>query len=175
MTRLWGIAVGVATGLLMAACAAPGSEDVAGTNGELTSIRTSDYVGRLMYLDPAVSASPLTEEELGDTTYATPVEIGEYGDFLVAWNAGRVGDPSAVVRAWKIFDTAEPADDSVRDDHRRTDVRGPSDDPLFVPDSFDEDRPTGIRLTDDPATFLDWLRDYREDWFAFWGFHAGCI
>lgn len=91
----------------------------ASTESGLTTVRKADYEGTIRYIDEAVSPAPLTAAELGDTSYAIPVEVRFYHDWAVAWHVRdgvtQAGDPAMAVAAWQIAEHVPTSGDVTRD------------------------------------------------------------
>lgn len=181
------IATAVALSGLLYGCA---SEAGPSTEGGREYVRKADFTGSVMFYDPAVSLKPLTAEQMGDTTYAVPVQVVFYEKFAVAWLApngqGLVGQPDALIASWEIYEHAQATEGAVRPgepnvtpetpkDLFRTNFQGPRQavtprliTPTFVVDS----------IVDADYVILDWTQEYEEvfhDLNETQAIHPGCL
>lgn len=180
-TRRTSLALGALCGLLWLGCASPAPGEI---ESELTAVSPDALEGQIFYLDPSFSTVPLTADQLEDFSDAEPVELRRHGDYLVAWWApngfGMVGNPDAVLFAWRVFDTAVPISDDVTDDDGAPEhVRRPRPE-LGVTGALArevtvEEEQDGFRLPTLPVVYVDWLEEYTQEWRLWWGAHPGCI
>jgi len=176
-------AIAVAFGLL-AGCA--GQTDPAETEAGLTQVRKADFTNRVLYLDLTVSAVPMTSEELGDTTYATPVEVRFYDEWAVAWYApdgvGLAGHPANAVGVWRVYDNAETTSGDVApgEGEAETYIAAEPGNVVIPLGSQVGATPTLELPGDDrnilPFATLDWYGQFMTEWQELPpGFHPGCI
>lgn len=179
--------VPAAAALLFGCTAQTGPDE---TSAGLTTVRKADYEGQIRFLDRAVSPQPLTAAELGDTTFATPVEVRFYDEWAVAWtvvdDVPRIGEPEMAAAAWLISEHV-PTSGDVRDDGDgeppETTAPEPDDEGLWSPpdtslDSGDLTTPGYDHQSRGHLPFarLDWFQDLIEEWWATPpAFHPGCI
>ena len=187
MTRtIVAVASALAVSLLFG-CTAQTPEEAG--SSDLSLVRKADYEGQVRYLDEAVSAAPLTAEELGDTAHAIPVEVRFYDEWAVAWfvseGVAQVGDPDMAMKVWLIEEHVPTSGDEL-------DGTGGG--------STEEPAPSGSLVTDvnpgagtdtgihenpaiDPEIYsrfpfarLDWIRDRIEEWESRPpAYHPGCL
>jgi hypothetical protein len=136
----------------------------------LTWVRKADFENRVLYYDARISASPLTAEEMGDTSSAIPVQVTFYEDAAVAWWApggeARIGDPAAVVASWPVVENAEtasaddirPGDGSSETETPRVDLGGGL---IGIEEAPIHTEIDGVR-PELPWAALDWLSDYDD-------------
>ncbi len=180
----WWVAPAIAAGLLFG-CAAETGPDGSGA----ALVRKADYEGRILFLDPVVSPAPLTAEQMGDTTFATPVEVRFYEDYAVAWRVvdgvAQTGDAGLAVAAWAIEEHVAISDDVSRDDAPPSTTEATPEQSITdvgIGTGFDTD--TFSTPNDDfhqdwrgmPFARLEWLRDAIDEWqYAPPAYHPGCI
>ena len=160
-------------------------ETVEGSTGELVMIDEADFEGRLFYLDARISPRPMTAEELGDVTGATPVGVRFHEHFAVAWAApngrARVGDPESVVAAWVLRElpSADGAEllaaDVAGEEESTTEGSAPTYGvfPIYddVLPTFEDDLDTG-----GPSVHLvDWIEENSNEFINYWVGHPGCV
>lgn len=182
-TMIW-VASGLAAGLLFGCAAESGTEEIGSTGSTL--VRKADYEGQVRYLDESVSAAPLTADELGDTTYAIPVEVRFYDEWAVAWyvldGVAQVGDPDMAMKVWLVEEHVPISDDVVVEGGGSTEEPAPSGSvtdvgPIAGIGTSVEENPEFDNTTWQhfPFARLDWLRDVREDWESRPpAYHPGC-
>jgi hypothetical protein len=190
MTKSWMRAAAAVLAVALAGCAGQVAEPVDEASDSLTWVRKADFTNRQLFMDLAVSPIPMSAAELGDTTYATPVEVRFYDEWVIAWWA-----PDGVARnehfmnavgAWRIVENAEAISGDVAPGGGGEDPPEPrapgintgvidSGEALTVPV-----RDT-LGLPDDdrnylPYATLDWLGDRLPEWREMPpGFHPGCF
>jgi hypothetical protein len=164
-------------------CATETTEPGSSTSG-LEWVRKADYVGQVLYYDTAISARPLTAEEMGDTTWATPVMLAFYDDLAVAYWApdghGLFGDEEAVVDAWAVIAHAQTTSGDVAPGTGDTGTRSPSDgvETGGLLGDFGQHGDAGVEIENRlPFAKLDWLRRLEDIPFipSIDPIHPGCI
>lgn len=159
--------------------------DETGSSG-LSLVRKADYEGQVRYLDEAVSPAPLTAAELGDTTYAIPVDVRFYHDVAVAWYVSegvpQIGDPAAAIKAWHVEGHVLSNDDVVIEPGGDGDEAAPSGSLTATPpvsrasDDLGSDLGFDHSRVDLPFAQLDWFEDVIIDWETRPpGYHPGCL
>jgi hypothetical protein len=165
----------VISALLAAGCAA----DVGSGESALEDVAVSDFANETMYIDFSISPRPLTAEEIGDISTATPVQVRFYEPGIaIAWSApnGQAITESLefAVAAWNVELTR---DDTVTNPGETT-VTTPRINPgsLYATTGVvvDDGRPRHVSI--DGRARIDWLRTpVRQIEELPPAFHAGCL
>ena len=165
-------------------CTANVPDETGSTGSSL--VRKADYEGQVRYLDEAVSPAPLTAAEMGDTTYAVPVEVRFYHEHAVAWYVSegipQIGDPEMAIKAWQIEGHEAISDDVVIEPGGEDGDAAPSGSLTATPPITGTD--TGLQTDVGfdhqsvalPFARLDWFEDVVIDWETRPpSYHPGCL
>lgn len=162
--------------LVAAGCAA----DVGSNESALEDVAVADFAGDIRYIDWSISDRPMTAEEIGDTSTATPVVVRFYEPGVaIAWSAPN-GTPitESLEYAVAIWNVELTRDETVRGPDGTT-IRSPGIQPgdlyATVGSAIGEDRPPNV-VVDGTIARVDWLRQrVREFADLPPAFHAGCL
>jgi hypothetical protein len=149
-------------------------------------VRKADFVGQRLYYDAAISPRPMTAAEMGDTTWATPVQVVFYEDMAIAWwmpegHDAQIGAEGHIVEAWAVVEHAQTiSGDDVAPGTSGTRTNDPSEGvgaPSLVGE-WDSGEVPGIEIEGfAPFARLDWLRQLEDIPFIpnIDPIHPGCL